>query len=187
MKRNIVLVGMMGSGKSHIGRKLAARLQWQFVDTDRRIERFVGKSIAEFYAEQGEAAFRERELNVLQQVSRYHVRYSTTGSNNPANIQPLTVYTSKGQVALAHNGNLTNTRTLRTELDDGGATFQTTMDSEIIVNLISRSRKDTVEEQIMFRQPRMLLLNRAKMLRNIFAGKVLRLLLKPMDWLPAKE
>ena len=64
-----------------------------------------------------------------------HVRYSTTGSNNPANIQPLTVYTSKGQVALAHNGNLTNTRTLRTELDDGGATFQTTMDSEIIVNL----------------------------------------------------
>ncbi|MCI1821584.1 MAG: amidophosphoribosyltransferase [Megasphaera sp.] len=78
-----------------------------------------------------------------------HVRYSTTGSNNPANIQPLTVYTSKGQVALAHNGNLTNTRTLRTELDDGGATFQTTMDSEIIVNLISRSRKDTVEEQIM--------------------------------------
>jgi len=48
VKRNIVLVGMMGSGKSHIGRKLAARLQWQFVDTDRRIERFVGKSIAEF-------------------------------------------------------------------------------------------------------------------------------------------
>ena len=42
MKRNIVLVGMMGSGKSHIGRKLAQRLGWQFVDTDRRIERAVG-------------------------------------------------------------------------------------------------------------------------------------------------
>ena len=41
MKRNIVLVGMMGSGKSHIGRKLAQRLNWQFVDTDRRIERAV--------------------------------------------------------------------------------------------------------------------------------------------------
>ena len=41
MKRNIVLVGMMGSGKSHIGRKLAQRLGWQFVDTDRRIERAV--------------------------------------------------------------------------------------------------------------------------------------------------
>ena len=50
MKRNIVLVGMMGSGKSHIGRKLAQRLGWQFVDTDRRIERAVGMTIAEFFA-----------------------------------------------------------------------------------------------------------------------------------------
>ena len=48
MKRNIVLVGMMGSGKSHIGRKLAQRLGWQFVDTDRRIERAVGMTIADF-------------------------------------------------------------------------------------------------------------------------------------------
>ena len=78
-----------------------------------------------------------------------HVRYSTTGSNNPRNIQPLAVYTPMGQLALAHNGNLTNTRTLREELDRGGATFQTTMDSEIIVNLISRSQKDTIEERIM--------------------------------------
>ena len=78
-----------------------------------------------------------------------HVRYSTTGSNNPRNIQPLAVYTPMGQLALAHNGNLTNTRTLREELDRSGAAFQTTMDSEIIVNLISRSQKDTIEERIM--------------------------------------
>ncbi|KMO87472.1 amidophosphoribosyltransferase [Megasphaera cerevisiae DSM 20462] len=78
-----------------------------------------------------------------------HVRYSTTGSNNPRNIQPLAVYTPMGQLALAHNGNLTNTRILREELDKGGATFQTTMDSEIIVNLISRSQKETIEERIM--------------------------------------
>ena len=58
MKRNIVLVGMMGSGKSHIGRKLAQRLGWQFVDTDRRIERAVGMTIAEFYASAGEKVFR---------------------------------------------------------------------------------------------------------------------------------
>lgn len=77
-----------------------------------------------------------------------HVRYSTTGSNNPRNIQPLAVYTVMGEIALAHNGNLTNTRALREELDKAGATFQTTMDSEIIVNLISRSRKETFEERI---------------------------------------
>ena len=78
-----------------------------------------------------------------------HVRYSTTGSNNPRNIQPLAVYTPMGQLALAHNGNLTNTRALREELDKNGAIFQTTMDSEIIVNLISRSQKETMEERIM--------------------------------------
>ena len=77
-----------------------------------------------------------------------HVRYSTTGSNNPRNIQPLAVYTSMGEIALAHNGNLTNARELRTRLEDDGATFQTTMDSEVIVNLISRSRKPTIEERI---------------------------------------
>ena len=77
-----------------------------------------------------------------------HVRYSTTGSNNPRNIQPLAVYTSMGEIALAHNGNLTNARELRTHLEDDGATFQTTMDSEVIVNLISRSRKPTIEERI---------------------------------------
>ena len=77
-----------------------------------------------------------------------HVRYSTTGSNNPRNIQPLAVYSSFGQIALAHNGNLTNTRELREELDASGVTFQTTMDTELIVNLISRSRQNTIVERI---------------------------------------
>ena len=87
MKRNIVLVGMMGSGKSHIGRKLAQRLGWQFVDTDRRIERFVGMTIAEFFSKAGEKGFREREINVLQQVSRYHEAVISFGGNFPMNIE----------------------------------------------------------------------------------------------------
>ncbi|WP_293988017.1 shikimate kinase [Megasphaera sp.] len=86
MKRNIVLVGMMGSGKSHIGRKLAQRLGWQFVDTDRRIERAMGMTIAEFYASAGEKVFREREINVLQQVSRYHEAVISFGGNFPMNV-----------------------------------------------------------------------------------------------------
>ena len=86
MKRNIVLVGMMGSGKSHIGRKLAQRLNWQFVDTDRRIERAVGMTIADFFASFGEQAFRERELNILQQVSRYHEAVISFGGNFPMNV-----------------------------------------------------------------------------------------------------
>lgn len=77
-----------------------------------------------------------------------HVRYSTTGSNNPRNIQPLVIQYKAGQLAVAHNGNLTNALDLRRELEDSGSIFQTTMDSEVIVNLIARSQKETMEERI---------------------------------------
>ena len=60
---------------------------WQFVDTDRRIERAVGMTIAEFYAHAGEKGFRERELNVLQQVSRYHEAVISFGGNFPMSIE----------------------------------------------------------------------------------------------------
>lgn len=77
-----------------------------------------------------------------------HVRYSTTGSNNPRNIQPLVIHYQGGDLAVAHNGNLTNTLTLRKELEAEGAIFQTTMDSEVIVTLIAKSKKETVRERI---------------------------------------
>jgi amidophosphoribosyltransferase len=67
-----------------------------------------------------------------------HVRYSTTGSSNIKNAQPLTVETSRGQIAIAHNGNLVNAGVLRQELEAAGSIFQTTTDSEIILHLISR-------------------------------------------------
>ena len=72
-----------------------------------------------------------------------HVRYSTTGQSIRENAQPLLTRYSKGHMALAHNGNLTNTEKLRTELEDKGAIFQTTIDSEIIAYLIARYRSQT--------------------------------------------
>lgn len=98
MKRNIVLVGMMGSGKSHIGRKLAQRLNWQFVDTDRKIERSVGMSISDFYRHEGEKAFREKEFNILQQVSRYHEAIISFGGNFPMNIEAYRVLHRYGYI-----------------------------------------------------------------------------------------
>lgn len=77
-----------------------------------------------------------------------HVRYSTTGSNNPRNIQPLLVQYQKGYLAVAHNGNLANASTLREELEAEGSIFQTTMDSEVIINLIARSKKETLQDRI---------------------------------------
>lgn len=77
-----------------------------------------------------------------------HVRYSTTGSSLVANAQPLVVHYQKGMMALAHNGNLTNAAELREELGKNGAVFQTTIDSEVIINLITRYRRESMEDAL---------------------------------------
>ncbi len=73
-----------------------------------------------------------------------HVRYSTTGSSNINNIQPLYSQTSKGRISIAHNGNLTNAFSIYKSLSEQGALFQTTVDSEVILHLMSRSQYDDV-------------------------------------------
>ncbi len=70
-----------------------------------------------------------------------HVRYSTTGSSNPANAQPIVVETSLRMLAVAHNGNLVNSATLRREIEEQGhffPVFHTTTDTEIILYLVAR-------------------------------------------------
>lgn len=77
-----------------------------------------------------------------------HNRYSTTGGNSVANIQPFYTTYRAGGLALAHNGNLTNTGALRKYLQNEGSIFQTSTDSEIFLHLIARSRKTTQIEQL---------------------------------------
>src|SRR5580765_7324222 len=67
-----------------------------------------------------------------------HTRYSTTGSSHLRNAQPLTGDCARGQIAVAHNGNLTNATLLRDELEAKGSMFQTSVDSEIILNLMAQ-------------------------------------------------
>jgi len=67
-----------------------------------------------------------------------HTRYSTTGSSHLRNAQPLTVDCYRGQIAIAHNGNLTNAAKLREELEAKGSIFQTSVDSEIILHLMAQ-------------------------------------------------
>jgi len=74
-----------------------------------------------------------------------HNRYSTTGSDKKVNVQPILVNYKDGPMALGHNGNIVNSRELRCQLEDEGALFQTTTDSEIIIHLIAHSKgKDVV-------------------------------------------
>lgn len=83
-----------------------------------------------------------------QYIAIGHVRYSTTGSSLLANTQPLMVNYAGGKIALAHNGNLTNATGIRKMLEKQGTIFQTSIDSEVFVNLLARSKKQTVEEKV---------------------------------------
>jgi amidophosphoribosyltransferase len=77
-----------------------------------------------------------------------HVRYSTAGGSELRNAQPFCATTDGGPVALAHNGNLVNATAIRRELEGRGAIFSTTADSEVIVQLLARSRERTLEERL---------------------------------------
>lgn len=77
-----------------------------------------------------------------------HNRYSTTGSDSLMNVQPFIVKYKNGNLAISHNGNLTNAYTIRKKLIEDGSIFQTTSDTEIILHLISRSKKESQIEQI---------------------------------------
>jgi amidophosphoribosyltransferase len=78
-----------------------------------------------------------------------HVRYSTTGSSLLANAQPLLARCSKGMLAVAHNGNLVNTEDLRKELENGGSVFQTSTDTEVIMNLVARHSRENLADAIL--------------------------------------
>ncbi len=77
-----------------------------------------------------------------------HVRYSTAGGSFARNAQPFYASTDAGPVAIAHNGNLVNALAIRRELERRGAIFSTTADSEVIVQLLARSREHTPEERL---------------------------------------
>ena len=88
--------------------------------------------------------------NLKGDIAIGHVRYSTAGGSVPENAQPIVTQYSKGTLSIAHNGNLTNANELKRELEDRGAIFHTTTDSEVIAYLIAqkRSSNPSVEEAV---------------------------------------
>lgn len=93
--------------------------------------------------------FNDAKLQGLPgRVALGHTRYSTAGGVGLINSQPIFVRYHQGDLSLVHNGNLTNANTLRDGLVAEGALFQSTVDTEVIVHLIARSRERTVDAQI---------------------------------------
>ena len=77
-----------------------------------------------------------------------HNRYSTTGGTTLRNVQPFFADTNAGGIGISHNGNLTNAITLRKKLVEDGAIFHTTSDTETIVQLIARSKRNKILDKI---------------------------------------
>jgi len=110
----------------------------------------------------GENFFSEKRLglvgdnftkgNILKKLSgNYaigHNRYSTTGNNIINNVQPFFADLHSGGIGIAHNGNLTNARNIRKELVKNGSIFQTTSDTETIVQLIAKSKRSKIVDKI---------------------------------------
>ena len=88
--------------------------------------------------------------NVLAQLRGLHAightRYSTAGDSALMNAQPIMVQSSKGRVAIAHNGNLVNANEIRRRLEMQGSIFQTSSDTEVLVHLLALSREKTLPE-----------------------------------------
>lgn len=83
-----------------------------------------------------------------------HVRYSTTGSSTLKNAQPFVINHKRGAIAIAHNGNLTNSPGLRNRLERDGSIMQTSMDSELIMHLLVRARANGIEESLVETLPK---------------------------------
>ncbi|MCC6650817.1 MAG: amidophosphoribosyltransferase, partial [Candidatus Eisenbacteria bacterium] len=87
-------------------------------------------------------------LDLKGQLAIGHNRYSTAGGLTLENTQPLRVVYRGGPLALAHNGNLTNARELRSSLEESGSIFQTTLDTEVFLHLVALSQLDDIEQAL---------------------------------------
>jgi amidophosphoribosyltransferase len=107
----------------------------------------------QFYTEKGRGLvadiFSEKRLKRLPGYAAIgHNRYSTAGGSTLRNVQPIVANTSFGLIAIAHNGNLVNADELRAELEEEGAIFQSTADSEVIIHLIARSKAESFHGKV---------------------------------------
>jgi amidophosphoribosyltransferase len=101
-------------------------------------------------------AFTETDLALLKgYISIGHNRYSTTGSSRPANAQPIIAKSGGLTIALAHNGNIINSKLLRDELQERGYHFHTSVDSEVIANLILASPGQNWQQKIEYAMHRL--------------------------------
>ena len=97
-RRCVVLIGMMGAGKSEVGELLADQLGYEFVDVDKNIERVAGKRIHAIFAEKGEEAFRELEREAVSQLAASQNLVIAVGGGAPVDPENRRVLSKLGHV-----------------------------------------------------------------------------------------
>lgn len=145
LKEECGVIGVHARGEANVSHQLCFGL----VALQHRGQESAGIAVLnddriQYYKEMGlvQEVFSDKILNRLEgDVGIGHVRYSTTGESYVSNAQPLVVRYKGGSIALAHNGNLINASEIRDELEDQGSIFQTSIDSEVIANLLAKNHK----------------------------------------------
>jgi len=162
MEPNIVLIGFMGTGKSVAGRRLARRLNREFIDMDQEIEKFLGMSIAEVFARFGEVRFRSEEHLMVRRLAEMENKVISTGGGvvlNPENMRLLrkngiiVALTADPEVVFRRvAGNRRRPLLVRADLETVRKRMETRApyyrDADIVVDSSEGSPEDTVEEII---------------------------------------
>lgn len=81
--KNVILIGLMGAGKTTVGKRLSQRLGWNFVDTDHLVEQNCGASVSVIFEVEGESGFRQREEKVIEKIMREEEQIIATGGGAP--------------------------------------------------------------------------------------------------------
>lgn len=136
---NIVLIGLMGAGKTTVGKKLAQRIGWTFVDTDQLVEKRCGTTISVIFEVEGEKGFRIRENKIIEEVMSNKKQVIASGGGAPIEIENRK-FLSKGFVVYLFVEPLSIWRRLKTD------------DSRPILNS-SRNLKKTIEDLFYDRDP----------------------------------
>jgi shikimate kinase len=166
MKSNVALVGFMGTGKTATGQELAKRLGWKFIEVDALIEGMAGKSIPEIFAEDGEIAFREKEIEAVKTAAEGKRQVIACGGGvvlNTINIARLketsvmVLLTASLAAILKRTAPALKTRPMLTDTIDPGVRIKELLkyrrpyyerSAEIIVNTSKLSLTAVVDEII---------------------------------------
>ena len=102
MKRNIIITGFMGTGKSVVAKQLACKLKMEFIDMDRIIEERQGTSIANIFARYGENYFRQQENKLVKELSKKENMVIATGGGTLLSSDNIRILSQKGKIICLH-------------------------------------------------------------------------------------